>query len=83
MDTQGLLLGVTVTAANISDREGGKVLLRQVHLSQPQWSLHLFVDGNCSAGQAQGLKLGMSTSPVNTLTKPSQTLRPCFCNVEM
>ena len=45
MDTQGLLLGVTVTAANISDREGGKVLLRQVHLSQPQWSLHLFVDG--------------------------------------
>lgn len=45
MDTQGLLLGVTVTAANISDREGGKVLLRPVHLSQPQWSLHLFVDG--------------------------------------
>ncbi|MCD0160532.1 hypothetical protein IHN63_04345 [Deinococcus sp. 6YEL10] len=39
--------------------------------------------GNCSAGRAQGLKLGMSTSPVNTLTRPSQTLRPCFCNVEI
>ncbi|MHA0043294.1 IS630 family transposase [Deinococcus sp. PEB2-63] len=45
--------------------------------------IELMFSSNCSAGRAQGLKLGMSTSPVNTLTKPSQTLRPCFCNVDM
>ena len=32
---------------------------------------------------AQQVKSGIKTSPRNTLTKPAQTLNPCFPNVEM
>ena len=45
MDTQGLLLGVKVLPANITDREGSKQLLTELQAKQPFWKLHLFVDG--------------------------------------
>ena len=45
VDTQGLLLGVKVLPANISDREGSKQLLSELREKQPQMKLHLFADG--------------------------------------
>lgn len=45
MDTQGLLLGVKVLAANITDRDGSQQLLKELRQKQPQMKLHLFADG--------------------------------------
>ncbi|MDV6375791.1 transposase [Deinococcus sp. ZS9-10] len=44
-DTLGLLLGVKVLAANISDREGSKLLFSELLVKQPQMRLHVFADG--------------------------------------
>ncbi|THF70896.1 transposase [Deinococcus sp. Arct2-2] len=45
VDTQGLLLGVKVLPANITDREGSQQLLKELRQNQPQMKLHLFADG--------------------------------------
>ncbi len=45
VDTLGLLLKVKVLPANLSDREGGKQLLEELHKEQPVLKLHLFADG--------------------------------------
>lgn len=45
MDTLGLLLKVKVLPANLSDREGGKQLLEELHNDQPALKLHLYADG--------------------------------------
>ncbi|WP_240740969.1 transposase [Deinococcus sp. Arct2-2] len=45
VDTQGLLLGVKVLPANITDREGSQQLLQELRQNQPQMKLHLFADG--------------------------------------
>nr|WP_255447944.1 transposase [Deinococcus sp. AJ005] len=44
-DTLGLLLGVKVLAANISDREGSTLLFLELRVKQPQMRLHVFADG--------------------------------------
>ena len=45
MDTLGLLLKVKVLPANLSDREGGKQLLKELHNEQTALKLHLYADG--------------------------------------
>jgi transposase len=45
VDTQGLLLGVKVLPANITDREGSQQLLQELRHKPPQMKLHLFADG--------------------------------------
>lgn len=45
VDTLGLLLGVKVLPANITDREGSQQLLQDLRDKQPQMKLHLFADG--------------------------------------
>ncbi|WP_424952305.1 transposase [Deinococcus sp.] len=45
VDTLGLLLKVKVLPAKLSDREGGKQLLTELHGEQPTLKLHLFADG--------------------------------------
>lgn len=45
VDTLGLLLKVKVLPANLSDREGGKQLLEELHNEQPALKLHLYADG--------------------------------------
>nr|WP_246581206.1 transposase [Deinococcus aestuarii] len=45
VDTQGLLLGVKVLPANITDRAGSQQLLQELHQKQTQMKLHLFADG--------------------------------------
>ncbi|MFK7604432.1 transposase, partial [Deinococcus sp. SM5_A1] len=44
-DTLRVLLGVKVLAANISDREGSKLLFSELRVKQPQMKLHVFADG--------------------------------------
>ncbi|WP_263247972.1 IS5 family transposase [Saccharopolyspora rosea] len=46
-DTLGLLLGVSVTAAHITDRRGAELLLRYLHTRHPRLEL-VFADGNYS-----------------------------------
>ncbi|WP_371827184.1 hypothetical protein [Deinococcus sp. QL22] len=45
VDPQGLLLGVKVLPAKITDREGSQQLLQELRQNQPQMKLHLFADG--------------------------------------
>ena len=45
VDTLGLLLGVKVLAANISDRAGSQQLLSVLHRTPPHLKMHLFADG--------------------------------------
>lgn len=45
VDTQGLLLGVKVLPADITDRDGSQQLLLELRYKQPQMKLHLFADG--------------------------------------
>lgn len=44
VDTEGLVLGVRVLGSNVTDREGGTILLESVHGSFARLH-HLFVDG--------------------------------------
>jgi transposase len=44
VDTQGLVLKVKVLAANITDAEGGKVVLQEAWATQRDFC-HLFIDG--------------------------------------
>ncbi|WP_371827192.1 hypothetical protein [Deinococcus sp. QL22] len=45
VDPQGVLLGVKVLPAKITDREGSQQLLQELRQNQPQMKLHLFADG--------------------------------------
>lgn len=45
VDTLGLLLKIKVLPANLSDREGGKQLLWELHKEQPALKLQLYADG--------------------------------------
>lgn len=45
VDTQGLLLGIKVLPAHITDRDGSQQLLKALCHEQPALRLHLFADG--------------------------------------
>ena len=45
VNTLGMLLKVKVLPANLSDREGGQLLLLELHAQFPTLKLHLFADG--------------------------------------
>ncbi|MFN8510480.1 MAG: hypothetical protein U0Z75_08000 [Deinococcaceae bacterium] len=45
VDTLGLLLHVNVLAANIADREGGKILLAELKKKNARMKLHVLADG--------------------------------------
>jgi putative transposase len=65
VDTQGLLLKVLVLPANITDREGGKELLSDVHDYAPRLQ-HLWVDGGYKGEWVAWVKqtLGLSVEVV-------------------
>lgn len=74
MDTQGLLLGVKVLPANITDREGSKQLLAELRAKQPCWRLHLFVDGGYK-GQWEGWVKSNIGDSVEVVQRPDANTR--------
>ncbi len=75
VDTQGLLLKVTVQAANVSDREGSKVLLLALTGMFVRLR-HLFVDGDYKGKWVTWVKetLGWSVAVVQHICRQERLL---------
>ncbi|MEW6229692.1 MAG: transposase [Bacillota bacterium] len=74
VDTQGLLLGVKVLPANITDREGSQQLLQELRQKQPQLKLHLFADGGYKGKWEAWVKTNLGYS-VEIVQRPDANTR--------
>lgn len=68
VDTEGRLLGVAVTPANVQDRDGAKLLLDRVKDRLPRLS-HLWADGSYAASFVEWAKETMNLT-VEIVRKP-------------
>ena len=73
-DTLGLLLKVKVLPANVTDRDGGEMLLKEYREAQPGLRLHLFVDGGYK-GKWETLVKKTFGHTVEVIQRPDANIR--------